>query len=77
MNYLKYSLIIISILIINILNAGTTGKISGAVTDVNNNEPLVGCNVIIESTGMGSSTNINGEYFMLIHNYAFLYCNPV
>ena len=65
MNYLKYSIIIISLLIINILNAGITGKISGTVTNADNNDPLVGCNIIIESTGMGSSTNINGEYFII------------
>lgn len=45
--------------------AGTTGKISGLVTDKNNNEPLVGVNVIVEGTFLGASTDIDGYYSIL------------
>ena len=65
MNYFLYALIVISLVTSDSLDAGTTGKISGSVIDASNNQPLVGCNIIIEATGMGSSTNINGEYFII------------
>ncbi|MAI87109.1 MAG: hypothetical protein CMF99_08205 [Candidatus Marinimicrobia bacterium] len=44
--------------------AGTTGKISGKVVD-ENNQPLIGCNIIVKGTFLGAATNINGEYFIL------------
>ena len=44
--------------------AGTTGKISGTVVD-ENNQPLIGCNIIVKGTSLGAATNIKGEYFIL------------
>ena len=35
--------------------AGTTGKISGYVTDQETGEPIVGANVIVEGTYLGAS----------------------
>lgn len=40
----------------------TTGRISGHVIDKNNNEPLIGCNIIVIGTSLGSSTDVNGNY---------------
>ena len=45
--------------------AGTTGKISGIVRDAETNEPLPGCNIIIEGTTLGAASNIDGEFFIL------------
>jgi len=45
--------------------AGTTGKISGIVRDAETNDPLPGCNIIIEGTTLGAASNINGEFFIL------------
>lgn len=39
-----------------------TGSISGFVTDAANGEALIGANVFLESTPIGSSTNENGYY---------------
>lgn len=47
------------------LYAGTTGKISGTAKDADTNEPLPGCNIIIEGTNLGTASNINGEFFIL------------
>ncbi len=47
------------------LYAGTTGKISGRVTDQNTGEPLTGVNVVLEGARMGASTNADGYYFIL------------
>jgi len=44
--------------------AGNTGKISGKVTDVNTKEPLIGVNVLLVGTRQGSSTDVQGDYFI-------------
>ena len=48
-----------------ILIAGTTGKISGKVTDASSGNPLSGVNVIIEGTSMGAATDMEGDYFII------------
>ena len=55
---------IIVFFILQTLHAGTTGKISGKVLD-KNNEPLIGCNIIIRGTSLGAATNLEGEYFII------------
>ena len=45
--------------------AGTTGKISGTVTDAQNGAPLPGVNVMIEGTSIGAATDLNGFYFII------------
>ncbi len=45
--------------------AGTTGKISGTVTDKDTKEPLPGVNVVVEGTTLGAATDANGRYFIL------------
>jgi hypothetical protein len=45
--------------------AGITGKISGTLKDAETNEPLPGCNIIIEGTNLGAASNIDGEFFIL------------
>ena len=47
------------------LFAGTTGKISGQIIDKSTGETLIGANVIIMGTSMGSSSDIDGNYFIL------------
>jgi hypothetical protein len=44
--------------------AGTTGKIAGVVSDESTGDPLVGANVFLEGTAMGSSTDEDGFYFI-------------
>jgi hypothetical protein len=45
--------------------AGTSGKITGTITDEKTNEPLSGANVYLEGTTMGGITDANGYYVML------------
>lgn len=58
------------------LYAGETGKIAGRITDKKTTEPLIGANVMIVgkwvdgkeqvvTSILGSSTDINGDYFIL------------
>lgn len=44
------------------LIAGTTGKISGKVTDSENGEALPGVNVVVEGTTLGAATDVDGYY---------------
>ena len=46
------------------LQAGTTGKISGFVTDLETGDPLIGCNVIVDGTTFGASAGMEGDYFI-------------
>ena len=59
-----FSLLII-LLLPSILIAGTTGKISGVITDAATGEPLPGVNIIIDGTTMGAASDVKGEYFIL------------
>ena len=45
--------------------AGTTGKISGKVTDKSNGDPLIGVNIILLGTNYGSATDVDGSYYIL------------
>ncbi|MBK7107049.1 MAG: TonB-dependent receptor [Ignavibacteriae bacterium] len=43
----------------------TTGKIMGSVVDAESGAPLPFANIIIEGTGTGAATDINGQYYIL------------
>lgn len=58
-------IIILVILYISLLEAGTTGKIKGRVTDKISGEPLVGVNIVLEGTSQGAATDIEGNYNIL------------
>ncbi|RPI04990.1 MAG: TonB-dependent receptor, partial [Ignavibacteriae bacterium] len=45
--------------------AGTTGKISGKITDATTNESLVGANILINGTALGASTDADGDYYII------------
>ena len=45
--------------------AGTTGKLTGKVTDAATNEPLIGTNIIVIGTNMGAAADVQGNYFIL------------
>ncbi len=47
------------------LLAGTTGKISGIVIDSKTKEPLIGVNVVLVGTNIGTSTDVDGYYVIL------------
>ncbi len=57
-------LIIIGILFSGLF-AGNTGKIMGKITDKQSKEPLIGVNVIIKGTTLGTATDANGSYYIL------------
>ncbi len=47
------------------LHADTRGKIAGTITDARTGEPLVGVNVLLVGTTLGSSTDLDGMFIIL------------
>ncbi len=60
------NIIICLVLLTSVLMAGTYGKITGRVINAENDEPLVGTNIMVQGTGLGSFTDNNG-YFVILN----------
>ncbi|NQT27160.1 TonB-dependent receptor [candidate division KSB1 bacterium] len=45
--------------------AGTTGKISGNISDAETGEHLPGVNVFLQGTSLGGATDLEGDYFVI------------
>ena len=54
------------LLVPSLVLAGTTGKIAGRVIDASTNEPLIGANVVVQQTALGSITDVDG-FFSIIN----------
>lgn len=62
----QFSFILSSfLLVVSVLHAGTTGKISGTIVDASSGEPLVGVTVQITGTPLGASSSIDGSFVIL------------
>jgi len=48
------------------LYAGTTGKITGTITDAETGEPLIGANILVKGTALGAAADMDG-YFMILN----------
>ena len=63
---MKFLMKLLFIFLINqVLFSGITGKLKGLVKDSGNGEPLIGCNIILDGTYLGTATNDKGEYIIL------------
>ena len=60
--FLRFFLIIITIIFASSNSFSQTGKIRGKITDANSKEPLPFVNVIVVGTNYGAATDIEGEY---------------
>ncbi len=59
-------LILLTVFITNkILLGSTTGKVTGIITDSENNEPLIGVNIFLEGTTLGAATDMDGFFVIL------------
>ena len=65
MKVLKKLMIMLPVLLVAFVYAGTTGKITGMVTDSKTGEPLAGVNVLVEGTYLGAATDLDGYYVIL------------
>lgn len=70
MKWQNFRLIIIPVLVL-VFNAGgpiawaqTTGSISGTIVDQTSGDELIGANVMIEGTTIGSATDLDGEFLI-------------
>lgn len=52
-------------LLSSLVFAGTTGKLTGKVTDKNTGEPLPFVNITLEGTTIGAATDLDGKYVIL------------
>jgi hypothetical protein len=53
------------VLTASIVLGGTSGKISGKLTDVETGEPLAGCNIMLVGTTRGGISDDDGHYYIL------------
>jgi outer membrane receptor protein involved in Fe transport len=53
------------LIFLSFLFSGTAGKINGTVYDAISKEPLVGCNIMITGTSLGTATDIDGQFFLM------------
>ena len=60
--FLRFFLILITIIFAATNSFSQTGKIRGKITDANSKEPLPFVNVIVVGTNYGAATDIDGEY---------------
>ena len=58
-------LIAILLLWLNFLIGGSTGKIKGKIIDENSKEPLVGVNIYLDGTSIGTASDLSGNYFII------------
>lgn len=49
----------------SLISAGTTGKISGTVTDITTGAPLPGVNILLIDARLGASTDSRGRFFIM------------
>ncbi|MCB0273780.1 MAG: carboxypeptidase-like regulatory domain-containing protein, partial [Calditrichaeota bacterium] len=56
---------VLLLLLISSLYGGNTGKITGTVVDKETGDPLIGANVILDGTELGSSTDVDGFYSII------------
>src|SRR5665647_616871 len=66
-NFSPYILFILTLTILFPFKvyAGTTGKLTGKVTDATTNEALIGTNIVVVGTNMGAAADVQGNYFIL------------
>lgn len=57
-------LILLTLTLITNINAQETGNIVGQLVDAESGDPLIGANVLLESTTLGASTDIDGAFII-------------
>lgn len=65
---MTYKMIVGFVLLFSLVSqlfSGTTGKIMGRVLDGDTGEPIIGADVYLDGAGQGSSTDLEGNYFII------------
>lgn len=59
----KQKLLLILLLLLACVSVNSYGQtVSGVVTDAETNEPLIGVNILLQGTDVGTATGLNGEF---------------
>ena len=58
-------LFVLSNLITTVCLSQTTGKITGKISDMESAEVLIGVNIMLLGTNLGTASDINGEFYLL------------
>jgi len=64
MRYNLLTLFFLSNLITSVCLSQTTGKIQGKISDVETSEVLIGVNIMLLGTSLGTASDINGDFFL-------------
>ncbi len=59
---MKKFLLIILLLSVTSIYSQNTGKLSGKIIDIADNEPLIGVNILLKGTYYGAASDINGNF---------------
>lgn len=62
---LRLALLVILTLVVSLPTFAATGKISGVVKDATSGDALPGAQVVIAGTNLGSTTDLEGRYFII------------
>ena len=64
---IKRSYLLIALLLVSVipLTGGSTGKIKGKIIDSDSQQPLVGVNVYLDGTAIGTSSDESGNYLII------------
>ncbi len=62
---IAFVLVLFLLLLIATGYSGTTGKLSGRITDAETKEPIPGANILIEGTTLGAMAGLDGYYFII------------
>jgi len=54
-----------AIVFFSMIFSQTTGKISGKISDADTGEPIIGANVMLEDTSIGTATDEDGAFFII------------
>jgi len=63
-NWRTALILLITVMCTAIGFAGTTGKVSGKITDSETGEPILGANILIADTYLGAAADIEGDYYI-------------
>ena len=58
-------LLLLSLVTGGFLFAQTTGKIAGIISDASTGEPMMGVNIWLEDTDLGTSSNLDGDFYII------------
>ena len=61
----RFKALVYVLWMLSLVQAGTTGKLAGKVTVKDTGEPMIGANVLINETDLGSATDAEGNYYIL------------